>query len=144
MKGITIPTERFIAWFIDLFIFSFLNVIVLSLYTQINPGVYDDMINIMKPFIIIPCIIFIFKDIVGGASIGKRFFNLYVGNQALPVQPVKKYKLIIRNLTYAIWPIEAILLILTGKRLGDRITKTTVYSKYDKKIYHVPYHNPLR
>lgn len=75
MKGITIPTERFIAAAIDLLIISFLNIIVFVLYTQINPGVYDDMINIMKPFIIIPCIIFMFKDIVGEASIGKRFLT---------------------------------------------------------------------
>lgn len=35
--------------------------------------------------------------------------------------------LIPRNLLILLWPIEALMLITKGKRLGDTVTKTDVY-----------------
>ncbi len=35
-------------------------------------------------------------------------------------------KLIVRNITIFIWPVEAILVLLNKKKIGDRLTKTDV------------------
>ena len=67
---------------------------------------------------------FILKDIIGGRSIGKRVTKIKV---------VKKTglkaswpRLILRNITILIWPIEALLLLIGKERIGDFIAETKV------------------
>ncbi len=132
--------KRIISFWIDLIIIGFIACITTFFIMNINHSF--NIYSII--FIILGCfLIFLFKDIIGGASIGKRLFNLYIGNQDEPIQSVKKYKLILRNCTYILWPIEGILLLTTGKRIGDRITNTIVYSKQESNQCRPPQNNPL-
>ena len=70
--------------------------------------------------------LFVFRDILlGGRSIGKRIFRLYIVDNRTNELPKRK-KLIIRNLFFSIAPAEFIVLLITGRSLGDWITNTSV------------------
>jgi uncharacterized RDD family membrane protein YckC len=79
--------------------------------------------------------LFFCKDIIGGQSIGKRFFKLKVvnnkineGEKVVENLELNSIRLILRNLFVYIWPIEILLLMYQDKRLGDAIIKTKVVS----------------
>ncbi len=124
-------TKRLFAFIIDWIILSIIGISAVFIYTEIKQQISPQIILRVTMF---AYIIFLFRDIIGGASIGKRIFNLYIGNSNEPIRPIKKYKLILRNFTCIIWPVEGILLLTTGKRIGDYMTNTTVYSIGDRKI----------
>ena len=67
-----------------------------------------------------------FKDNINAQSIGKRIVGLKVVRQngAKP----SFLQLFLRNLTFCLWPIEAILVLMEKPRLGERFTKTKVIS----------------
>ena len=70
--------------------------------------------------------IFVFRDVIfKGQSIAKRIFKLRVIDNETNELP-KKGKLVIRNLFFFIYPVEAILLIATNRSIGDMATNTTV------------------
>ena len=70
--------------------------------------------------------LFVVRDVLfKGRSVAKRIFKLRVIDNETNEIPEKK-KLVIRNLFFFIYPIEAILLIATNKSIGDMITNTTV------------------
>lgn len=66
----------------------------------------------------------LFKDVIGGQSIGKRVESIKVvlknGEDA------DVLRLIARNITFVIWPIEAILVTMGRERIGDKLAKTKV------------------
>ncbi len=70
--------------------------------------------------------LFVVRDVLfRGRSIAKRIFKLRVIDSETNELPSKQ-KLIIRNLFFFIYPVEAILLIATNKSMGDMVTNTTV------------------
>lgn len=121
--------KRFLAFIIDMILFM-----VLYMVINIIPF-YDDYIltssNLNKQYYIIYllcCLIlyaaFICKDAKGGQSIGKRIMKIRVVDKNKNVPNI--LKLIVRNITIFIWPVEAILVLLNKKKIGDRLTKTDV------------------
>jgi uncharacterized RDD family membrane protein YckC len=88
--------------------------------------------NVMKPFETFNAILgfgmiyYLLKDLYKGRSIGKRLMGLVVtdnnNNRTIPGVT----RLITRNITVLIWPIELIALILKRRRIGDLIAKTNV------------------
>ena len=71
--------------------------------------------------------IYFFKDIINGQSIGKRIMRIRVVD--LNGKKPSLFKLVIRNITIFIWPVEALLVLLDKQRLGDRLAKTKVVDK---------------
>lgn len=70
--------------------------------------------------------IFVLRDVIfGGRSLAKRMFRLRVVSAGTGEAPSAK-DLILRNVFFFIYPIDAILLIATNKSLGDTVTNTTV------------------
>ena len=70
--------------------------------------------------------IFVLRDVIfGGRSLAKRMFRLRVVSTGTGEAPSAK-DLILRNVFFFIYPIDAILLIATNKSLGDTVTNTTV------------------
>ncbi len=69
-------------------------------------------------------IYFLLKDI-SGQSIGKKCLKLRIRNQDESL-PLAKWKMILRNVFIPLWPVEAILLLSSDSRLGDRVTNTVV------------------
>ena len=75
--------------------------------------------------ILIALIYMVIRDLFGGRSVGKRILKLKVvdansGEKATPLA------LFLRNTTWLLGPVEAIVLVTTDTRLGDRIAKTKV------------------
>lgn len=73
-------------------------------------------------------LLLIFKDVFKNGSIGKRIMKLEIIDSKTK-EKVLLPKRILRNLTWILSFIEIIVLIATGKRIGDRITGTEVVVK---------------
>ena len=69
-------------------------------------------------------LLFIAKDAINGQSIGKKLMKIKVVDAHGKTPNI--FKLIIRNITICIWPIEAILVLLNKKKLGDRLAGTNI------------------
>ena len=70
--------------------------------------------------------IFVFRDVIfKGQSIAKRIFKLRVIDIETNELPSNR-ELIIRNLFFLIYPVEFIMLLASGKSLGDMVTNTTI------------------
>jgi uncharacterized RDD family membrane protein YckC len=88
--------------------------------------------NSMKPFETFNTILgfgmiyYLLKDIFKGRSIGKRLFGLRVIDKNNNNNVPGIIRLMLRNLTILIWPIELLMLITTKRRIGDIIAKTNV------------------
>ncbi|WP_171652804.1 RDD family protein [Paenibacillus foliorum] len=74
----------------------------------------------------IALIITMFKDVVKGRSIGKRITNIAVIDRKRIDQVPSTWRLILRNITLLIWPVELIYFLISGKRIGDIIFNTEV------------------
>ncbi len=90
-----------------------------------------------SPLIIIPCFIgvlgafifFVLRDyIFKGQSLGKKIFGLTVLDKETLSTP-KKWQLILKNVFLFIYPIDGIVLLITGESLGNKITDTVVVPK---------------
>ena len=73
--------------------------------------------------ILIDCV-FLFKDAAGGQSVGKRVKKIKVVLKS--GEDADVLRLIARNITFVIWPIEALLVILGRERIGDKLARTKV------------------
>ena len=67
----------------------------------------------------------IFRDVPSGGSIGKKVMKLKVVDIETQA-PVSTGRRILRNITWLLSWIEIFAFIITKKRIGDRIAKTTV------------------
>jgi uncharacterized RDD family membrane protein YckC len=67
----------------------------------------------------------IFRDVPSGGSIGKKVMKLKVVDIETQA-PVSTGRRILRNVTWLLSWIEIFAFIITKKRIGDRIAKTTV------------------
>lgn len=115
--------KRILAILIDYAIVIF--VFVLFGAAELFIGSLNEMLALMYYILIIPCIfLLVIKDVVNGRSIGKRLMKLKV----VTTSDSKFYawRLMLRNTTLIIWPIEIILLLQNKKRLGDIFAKTDV------------------
>lgn len=79
---------------------------------------------------------YFFKDIIKGKSIGKRIMGLQVrlGSDRTKVPSV--WRLVFRNITTFMWPIEVIVLTFNkeGKKIGDMLCNTEVVIEDQAKI----------
>lgn len=72
--------------------------------------------------------LYVFRDVVGGASVGKRFLGLKIVDSNAPDVHVDVLRLGLRNLLLPLWPIEFIVLVFSAqnRRLGDMLVRTRV------------------
>lgn len=78
-------------------------------------------------------ILFIFRDSIG-IGFGKRFMGIVVKSTKIDDRSQRELeygiagwrKMLLRNITILIWPIELLVLITNEKRLGDMLAKTVV------------------
>jgi uncharacterized RDD family membrane protein YckC len=69
---------------------------------------------------------FLFRDVFGKRSIGKRIMKLKIIDRSNLDTP-NAVRRIVRNITILLmWPVEFILFLRGKERLGDRLAKTTV------------------
>ena len=119
-------SKRIIAFFIDFIPLGLLFNLLLScimlttektMFELVDNGVYYIILCLLG-------LLWCFKDIFNGASIGKRVVKLRVVDENNKKPPI--YRLILRNLTAIIWPVEAFLLLSKYNKLGDKFAKTQV------------------
>ena len=69
-------------------------------------------------------VLFMSRDIINGQSIGKRIAGIKVVDNS--EKNAAWWQLILRNISVIIWPLEAVLLLVDKKRIGDRPANTKV------------------
>lgn len=121
--------KRLLAFFIDYFILCILFAInggmLLCVDTGLIPQDFTKYVLFCGGIILLLIILlFIAKDAINGQSIGKKLMKIKVVDAHGKTPNI--FKLIIRNITIYIWPIEAILVLLNKKKLGDRLAGTNI------------------
>jgi len=73
-------------------------------------------------------LLLVFRDSLGGASLGKRISGICVRAAADPSHTPPMGHLLLRNMTLVLFPVEMVLVFTDGycRRLGDRLGKTVV------------------
>ena len=120
--------RRILAWIIDWNLCGIPALIYAFIFKTITEtqGVKAVYALIFVLFVLSFPTLFVVRDVLlKGRSIAKRIFKLRVIDNETNELPEKK-KLVIRNLFFFIYPVEAILLIATDKSIGDMTTNTTV------------------
>ena len=122
--------KRMIAFIIDwnlsavpilLFVFFFRDILISQ---EPNPllVIIFVLLTLSMPTI---CVL---RDVIfNGQSIGKRIFKLHIIDETNKL-PSKRI-LIIRNIFFFVYPVDAILLLATNQSIGDMATRTTVVNK---------------
>ena len=120
--------RRILAWIIDWNLCGIPALIYARIFKTITEaqGLKALYALIFVLFVLSFPILFVVRDaIFKGRSVAKRIFKLRVIDNETNELP-KKEKLVIRNLFFFIYPVEAILLIATNQSIGDMTTNTTV------------------
>lgn len=122
-------TKRVLAFAIDYFIACFLFAISGGIFFCIDFGLITRDFTKYGLFLgeiilLLIILLFIAKDAIKGQSIGKKFMKIKV----VDIQGGKPsvFRLILRNITICIWPVESILVLLNKKKFGDRLAGTDV------------------
>lgn len=113
--------ERLISFFIDYFIFMIVMAISFGVLLSVND-------SLLGGSFLVGLLYIIFKDIVGGQSLGKRILKLEVREQDDLKVEIRRKKLVLRNLTFPILFIDFLFMFFNkqSQRLGDILTGTTV------------------
>lgn len=120
---LAILIDHIVGTIISLFIFMGFN-----WESIINPTEF----NFMRPFetfntiLALGMIYYLLKDTYQGRSVGKRVIGIAVRDIENSSITPGSIRLIIRNITTFLWPIELLLLILMRRRIGDIIARTQV------------------
>ena len=123
--------RRILAWIIDWNLCGIPALIYTFIFNTIieTQGLRVVYTLVFVLFVLSYPVLFVVRDVLfKGRSVAKRIFKLRVIDNETNELP-QKQKLIIRNLFFFIYPIEAILLIATNKSIGDMATNTTVVNR---------------
>lgn len=108
------------------FIFYFITPVVIMIGVGPLLGAEHNNQSFYFIYIGVLLCLFLLKDFITGRSIGKMLFSLKITqNNDLPI---KRIKLLLRNITYILGFIEIILVMIGNERMGDIFTKTYVIS----------------
>lgn len=120
--------KRILAWIIDWILSGIPGVTYAWLfweYTQTHGLRAVGVVLFVLFFLSYPTI-FVLRDVMlKGRSVAKRILGLQVIDVQTNALPSVS-KLILRNLFFFLYPIEAFMLLATNQTLGDMATKTTV------------------
>ncbi|MCM3748089.1 RDD family protein [Paenibacillus pasadenensis] len=73
-------------------------------------------------------VLVIFKDSYAGRSFGKRIMKLAIKDSNDFGKRPSSWRRIARNITLIFWPLDFIIMLITGTRIGEKWTKTWVIS----------------
>ena len=128
--------RRLIAWLIDWNLIGFVVILAISVYGTlfIKEDSQTHALILLLLMLSYP-VCFMLRDLIfGGRSLGKRILGLTVVNKQTGEAP-KKSQLLLRNLlSVFILHIDAIIMLVTGLSLGDRLAHTVVISKKDMPL----------
>ncbi len=130
--------KRIIAFLIDwnisllpfIFVFSF-TALFLQQHSEADPIAF----LLAFLFMILSFAAFILRDVIfKGRSLGKRIFGLYVYDKN-SLEKASAKQCFLRNIFLIIFQIDGILLLATGKTVGDRVAGTLVMTKKAHESY---------
>ncbi len=125
----TLKTKRFIAGFIDLLVACVIQAILmldLVIKTQQGqPVIIEHLILLMVFLSFISLSYLIFRDVLGSRSLGKRIMHLRVVDDTSGEAATSKARLL-RNVLWVLGPVEVLVFLLKGNRMGDTLAGTTV------------------
>lgn len=86
-------------------------------------------ITMFPAFMVVAFLSYCLKDMINGASLGKRALGLAVRNSANTSEIPSVPKLFLRNILTFIWPVEFFVLVCSAKKRkpGDQMAGTDVY-----------------
>lgn len=120
--------RRILAWVTDwnlCGIPALIYALFFSALTEVQ-GLKTVYVLIFILFVLCYPVLFVVRDVLfKGRSIAKRIFMLRVIDNETGELPSKQ-KLVVRNLFFFLYPLDAIFLIVQNKSLGDIATNTTV------------------
>lgn len=122
---------RVVAYILDIYVTSFIGYIFFLLL--INPGDLDGKefqnFNVSTLFVIVIFgTVYFGKDLYHGISPGRWVMGIMVRDKEDMNRIPSPFKLIIRNIILILYPIEFIMLLITGgkARIGDLVSNTNV------------------
>ena len=104
-----------------------LAVVIILLIQNNKIGYYFDksMYILSLCFLIMSEVIFFSKDVIfKKRSIGKKIMNIKV--VTIDGEEPKVFQLILRNITFFVWPLEIFLILWNKQRIGDILAKTRI------------------
>ena len=122
--------KRACAFILDIFICFFIGVFFMTIYTVLTALIIDkpNLNTLLLILLGTNYLLLLFKDFIRGNSLGKKTFKIVILDEQTSFVPTKK-QLLLRNLFLFLSPVEMILPIFTGKRVGDYVSKTVVVDK---------------
>ena len=133
-----IKFRRFVAWIIDwnlsgLAIMFLVFVYSLIFLNRIESANLLFALGMFAILLLYP-VMFILRDVIfGGRSVGKRIMGLIVLDKKTG-QPASKMLKAVRGLSIFILTVDAIVLLICGRSVGDMIANTVVTRKKDLSI----------
>ncbi len=126
---------RGIALLTDYFLCFFASIIIVLIKENFNNNL--ETIPLLKTYFgnfsstPIFYILLVFKDVLSGKSIGKRWVKLTVRNYDDPTCLPSLWRLVVRNVFLIVWPIEYLVMIINkeNRRFGDILAGTDVFKE---------------
>lgn len=124
--------KRAIAFIIDwnICLFPMLAIVyAISRLTADNPDISPVIAWPIVLLMIGSLVLFILRDVAfGSRSLGKRLFGLYVVDRRTHA-PVDRGRRAARNIFFVLYPIDGIVMLITGNTIGGFATNTTVLGR---------------
>ena len=122
--------KRLVAFYIDYMVLCFFIMFLVFVLLGIsfdNPE-YSIQREKAKIVVFMCFLIFPFKDVLQGMSLGRMLLGIAVRDKDHPQNIPSTWRMVLRNLFLLIWPIEMIVLLVSKKRMrvGDKIARTVV------------------
>lgn len=127
----TITERRLLAFLLDVFFLSVIEaglvLIALTLY-NVHGGDSNVLSADLGAAVMLGALLVVLKDIVHGASLGKRIVGVRVCDFERRGRMPSTLCLILRNLTLVVWFVEGIVFLVRPdrRRLGDIVARTEV------------------
>jgi len=122
--------KRIIAWIIDWNLSGILPLVYALFFERLTQYGWPIYLLFVLLVLSMP-VTFVLRDVIfGGRSLGKRLFGLTVVCKKTG-KPLSVGARILRNLFFFIYPVDGMLLLITGESIGERITESRVIPKKD-------------
>ena len=133
--------RRLAAWLIDWNLIGFVLLFVISAYMAFFSQEDASQAEILLLLFLILSypVCFILRDLIfGGRSLGKRIMKLVILSKQTGEAP-KKSQLVLRNIfSIVVIQIDALIMLITGLSIGDRLAHTVVVAKKDIDLHCKP------